>query len=46
MKIISQDNHSLLARSKGLPILASEQKALQDMMNNFFDSYLIVSSFE
>lgn len=46
MKIISQDEHSLIAQSKGLHILISEQKALQEMMNNFFDSYLIVSSFE
>ena len=44
--IISQDEYGLFAQSKGMKLLISEQKALQDMMNKFFDSYLIVSSFE
>ena len=46
MKMISQDEHSLIAQSKTITILSSEQKALQEMMNKFFDSYLIVASFE
>ncbi|MDR0607465.1 MAG: hypothetical protein LBG52_03780 [Candidatus Peribacteria bacterium] len=32
--------------SKGMKLTKSEQQALQQMMDNFFESYLIVSSFE
>jgi excinuclease UvrABC nuclease subunit len=32
--------------SKGMKFLKSEQKALEQMINNFFDSYLIATSFE
>lgn len=46
MEIVSQDKNALIAQSKKLNIYVSEQKALQEMMNKFFDSYLIVASFE
>jgi hypothetical protein len=32
--------------SKGMKFLKSEQQALEQMMDNFFESYLIVNSFE
>jgi excinuclease ABC subunit C len=36
----------LLVMSKGMEFLKSEQQALEQMMDNFFESYLIVNSFE
>jgi excinuclease UvrABC nuclease subunit len=43
---IQADAQHLLARSKGMKFLVSEQKALEQMINNFFESYLIATSFE
>lgn len=43
---IETDDQHLLAWSKGMKFLKSEQQALSQMMNNFFESYLIATSFE
>jgi excinuclease UvrABC nuclease subunit len=37
---------TMVAISKGMKFLKSEQQALEQMMDNFFESYLIVNSFE
>jgi excinuclease ABC subunit C len=46
LNTITVDNQHLLAYSKGIKFLKSEQQALEQMMNNFFDSYLVATSFE
>ncbi|MDR2541328.1 MAG: hypothetical protein LBD11_06285 [Candidatus Peribacteria bacterium] len=40
------DYQHLLAWSKGMKFLKSEQSALSQMINNFFESYLVATSFE
>jgi len=45
-RISENSNNTVTVCSKGMKFMKSEQQALQQMMNNFFDSYLITASFE
>jgi excinuclease ABC subunit C len=40
-----QEDNRLLARSEEIKFSGSEQKAVQQMMHHFFDSYLLATSF-
>jgi excinuclease ABC subunit C len=43
---LASSSPNLLAWSKELTLLVSQQQALEEMLQNFFDTYMIVASFE